>query len=71
MVLTEQEETLISTLRALSPQEATKVLDWARQLADLAGERIVEWSDSWTEEDLREATAAAVRYFEDGERLDC
>jgi hypothetical protein len=37
---------------------------------DLAGEQIVEWSDSRTEEDLSEATAAVVRHFEDGERLD-
>jgi hypothetical protein len=71
MVLTEQEESLISMVRALPPREAGKVLDWARQLADLAGERPIEWSDSWTEEDLSEATAAAVRHYEDEERLDC
>jgi hypothetical protein len=37
MVLSEQEESLISVVRALPPEEAGKVLDWARQLADLAG----------------------------------
>jgi hypothetical protein len=46
------------------------VLGWARQLADLAGERAVEWSDSWSDEDLAEATAAAMRRFEDLERQD-
>ena len=70
MVLTTQEESLISVVRALPPEEAGKVLDWARQLADLAGGRAVEWSDSWTDEDLRDATAAALRRFEDGERED-
>ena len=70
MVLTTQEESLISVVRALPPEEAGKVLDWARQLADLAGGRAVEWSDSWTDEDLREATTAAMRRFEDGERED-
>jgi hypothetical protein len=63
MVLTAQEESLISLVRALPPNEAGKVLDWARQLADLAGGRTVQWSDSWTDEDLAQATAAAARRF--------
>jgi hypothetical protein len=71
MVLSAQQESLISLVRALPPQQAGKVLDWARQLADLAGQRNIEWSDSWTDEDLAEATAAAVRRFEDEERGDC
>jgi hypothetical protein len=70
MVLSPQEESLISVVRALPPDEAGKVLDWARQLADLAGGRTVQWSDSWTDEDLAEATAAALRRFEDQERED-
>jgi hypothetical protein len=70
MVLTLQEESLISVVRALPPDEAGKVLNWARQLADLAGGRTIEWSDSWTDEDLAEATAASVRRFEDQERED-
>ena len=70
MVLSPQEESLISVVRALPPDEAGKVLDWARQLADLACGRAVQWSDSWTDEDLGEATAAAVRRFEEQERGD-
>jgi hypothetical protein len=70
MVLNAQEESLISVVRALSPKEAGKVLDWARQLADLAGGRAIEWSDAWTDEDLSEATAAALQRFEDHERED-
>ena len=70
MVLNAQEESLISVVRALSPEEAGKVLDWARQLADLAGGRSIEWSDAWTDEDLAEATAAAVQRFEDQDRGD-
>jgi hypothetical protein len=54
MVLSEQEESLISVVRALPPEEAGKVLDWARQLADLAGGREIEWSDAWTDEDVAE-----------------
>jgi hypothetical protein len=70
MVLSAQEESLIGVVRALPPEEAGKVLNWARQLADLARGRTVEWSDSWTDGDLAEATAAAVRRFEDRERED-
>jgi hypothetical protein len=70
MVLSAQEESLISVVRALPPEEAGKVLNWARQLADLARGRIIGWSDSWTDEDLAEATAAAVQRFEDQERED-
>ena len=68
MVLSAPEESLIGVVRALPPEEAGKVLNWARQLADLARGRTIEWSDSWTDEDRADATAAAVRRFEDGER---
>ena len=68
MVLTTQEESLISVIRKLPPTEASKVLDWARQLSDLAGERPIEWSDSWSDQDLLDATAASVRRFEDQEQ---
>jgi len=71
MVLSAHEESLISVVRALPPGEAGKVLGWARQLADLAGERTIEWSDSWTDEDLADATTAALRRFEDQEREGC
>jgi hypothetical protein len=70
MVLSAREESLISVVRALPPDEAGKVLDWACQLADLSGGRAVQWSDSWTDEDLAEATAAAMQRFEDQERED-
>jgi hypothetical protein len=48
--------------------EARKVLVWARQFADLGGGRPVEWSDSWLDEDLREATLASLERFEKQER---
>ena len=60
MVLSPQEESLISVVRALPPDEAGKVLDWACQLADLAGGRTVQWSDTWTDEDVAQATTDAV-----------
>ena len=70
MVLSQREESLINMVRALPPEEAGKVLDWARELADLAGGRAIEWSDGWTGEDIAEATAASVQRFEDQEGED-
>ncbi len=67
MVLSTQEESLINVVRALPPAEAGKVLNWACQLADLADVRPVQWSDSWTDEDLADATLAAVRRFDNQE----
>jgi len=68
MVLSAKEEPLISVVRALPPDEAGKVLDWACQLADLAGGRAVQWSDTWTDEDLADATEVAVRRLEEQDR---
>lgn len=70
MVLSAQEESLISVIRTLPPDEAGKVLHWARQLSDLAEGRVIEWSDSWSSEDLADATRAALGRFEREERND-
>ena len=48
--------------------DAQKVLDWAQQLANLGGGQPVMWSDSWSDDDLREATAASMKRFEQLER---
>ena len=68
MVLSASEESLIKVVRILPPDEAKKVLDWAQQLSDLGGGWPVEWSDSWSDDDLREATAASLKRFEQQER---
>jgi hypothetical protein len=68
MLLSASEESLIKVVRMLPPGEARKVLDWAQQLPELGGDRPVEWSDSWSDDDLREATAASLKRFEQQER---
>ena len=68
MVLSVEEESLIKVVRALPPEEATKVLTWASQLADLAQDREIEWSDAWTDEDLADATVASLGRLEEQER---
>jgi len=59
MVLSPNEESIIKVVRMLPPDEARKVLVWAQQLADLGGVRRVDWSDSWSDDDLRDATVVA------------
>jgi len=64
MVLSAREESLIEAVRALPSEEAEKLLVWARQLADLAGGRQIQWSDSWSDEDLSDAAVASVISFD-------
>ena len=45
-------------------------MTWEHQLNDLAGGRSIEWSGSWNEGDLPDASASAVRRFEDQDRED-
>jgi hypothetical protein len=68
MVLSAQEESLIKVVRALPSEEAQRVLTWASQLAHLAHGREIDWSDSWSDEDIAEATAASIRRFEEQEQ---
>jgi hypothetical protein len=67
MLLSASEESLIKVVRMLPPEEAAKVLAWAQQLADLGGGRL-EWSDSWSDDDLRQATRASLDRFDQQER---
>ena len=68
MVLSASEESLIRVVRMLPPEEAGKVLVWAQQLADLGCGRRIDWSDSWSDDDLRDANAASIARFEQRER---
>lgn len=68
IVLSSSEEALIRVVWMLPPDEVRKVLVWAQHLADLGGGRAVEWSDSWSDDDLREATLASLERFDQQER---
>lgn len=68
MVLTEQEESLITAVRILPPAETERLVRWAQQLADLSDGKPIEWADGWSEEDMAEATAMSLRNFEQSER---
>jgi hypothetical protein len=68
MVLSANEESLIKVVRMLPAEEAGKVLIWAQQLADLGGGRPFDWSDSWSDDDLRDATIASLERFDQQEQ---
>ena len=65
--LTENEERLVEALRALPPEAAEKVIVWATQLRDLANGQSMDWSDSWTDEDLEDARRSSLGNFEQRE----
>jgi len=65
MPLTRQEELLIGAVRRLPAGAAGELTALAERLAALAGRTGIDWSDAWSEEDLREYSAAsAVRVAE-------
>ena len=66
--LSEKEERLVEALRALPPGTADQVIAWTTRLRDLANGRSVDWSDTWTEEDLADARRASLSTFDERER---
>ncbi|MBS1823942.1 MAG: hypothetical protein JST93_01355 [Acidobacteria bacterium] len=68
MVLSPQEEALIRVVRTLPPEETVRMIHWANQLCEVAqGERI-QWSDSWSDEDVADAARASLQQFDDAEQ---
>lgn len=66
--LNANEERFVEALRALPPDAADQVIAWTTRLRELAGSRSVEWSDTWTEEDLQDARRASLSGFDERER---
>lgn len=58
----------MEALRALPPDAADQVIAWTTRLRDLAGGRTVDWSDTWTDEDLADARRASLSSFDERER---
>lgn len=71
MVLTTQELSLISVVRMLPSEEASKVFSWARHLTELSAGGPIQWSDAWSDEDLSDATASAFERLENREKSSC
>ena len=67
ILLNSQEASLLNAFRKLPPETAIELSGLIERLATLAPGRKIDWSDSWSDEDLREFRAASVRRFEASE----
>jgi hypothetical protein len=61
MPVSAKEEVLLDAFRRLPPDAAAELSALAQRLATLAPATTIDWSDSWSEADLQEFTAASVR----------
>jgi hypothetical protein len=64
ITLSESEERLVEALRTLPPAASDAVITWATQLSDLAKGGAIEWSDTWTDEDLADLRRASLANFD-------
>jgi hypothetical protein len=68
LALAENEERLLEAFRTLPPDIADRVITWVTRLHDLGNGRRVDWSDTWTEEDLADVQRASLSRFDRQER---
>jgi hypothetical protein len=62
--LNEREALLVGAFRRLPPDAATELSALAERLAELAPNHRIDWSDSWSDEDLNDFRAASLSRFE-------
>ena len=67
ITLSENEERLVEALRALPPDAADQAIAWTTRLRDLANGKNVDWSDTWTDEDLADVQRASLAKFDERE----
>jgi len=70
MRLSERETSLLDAFRRLPPDTATEMSALVERLAELAPNHRIDWSDSWSDEDLKEFRSASLRRFEAEESED-
>jgi hypothetical protein len=64
MQLNAEETTLLEAFRRLPPNAADEISALVQRLAALSPNKRINWSDSWSDQDLRDFTAHSL------ERLD-
>lgn len=64
MQLSAQETTLLDAFRRLPPDAANELAALVQRLAALSPNMRIDWSDSWSEEDLRDFSAHSLKRFE-------
>jgi hypothetical protein len=67
MAISAREEALLEAFRRLPPDAAVELSALAQRLAAHAPGTKIDWSDSWSDTDLREFTAASLRRLEEEE----
>lgn len=65
--VTSQEASLLTAFRRLAPDAAGELSRLIERLGAVAPERKVDWSESWSDEDLKEFRAASLRRLEENE----
>jgi hypothetical protein len=60
MQLNEREASLLDAFRRLPVETATELSALTERLAELAPNQRIDWSDSWSDEDLNEFRAASL-----------
>jgi hypothetical protein len=70
MYLSEREASLVGAFRRLPPDTATELSALLERLAEVAPNRRIDWSDSWSDEDLKEFRAASLRRLDADESED-
>ena len=70
MQLNEREASLVDAFRRLPPEAATELSALVERLAELAPNHRIDWSDSWSDEDLNDFRSASLRRFDaEGPRI--
>jgi hypothetical protein len=64
MQLNPREASLVEVFRRLPPDTAAELSALAERLATLSPHHRIDWSDSWTDEDLQDFRAASLRRLE-------
>jgi hypothetical protein len=64
MHLDPREASPVEIFRRLTPDTAAELSALAERLAAISPQRKVDWSDSWTDEDLQDFRAASLRRLE-------
>ncbi len=64
MQLNSQETTLLDAFRRLPGDTANELSALVQRLAALSSNTRIDWSDSWSDEDLREFTARSLKRCE-------
>jgi hypothetical protein len=62
--LNAREASLVQAFRRLPPDAAAELTALAERLAALRPDNKIDWSDSWSEVDLKEFTTASARRLE-------